>query len=54
MPGGSGVVCIDNTPDDGTPAAPGCDGIGTMMVVKVFWTEKGQQVPAFFVTPVRP
>jgi type IV pilus assembly protein PilV len=54
LPGGSGVVCIDNTPDDGTPAAPACDGIGTMMVVKVFWTEKGQQVPAFFVTPVRP
>ncbi|SPE19369.1 Pilus modification protein PilV [Burkholderiales bacterium] len=54
LPGGSGVVCIDNTPDDGTPVNPACDGIGTMMVAKVFWSEKGQLVPSYFVTPVRP
>ena len=54
LPGGVGVVCIDNTPDDGSPANPACDGIGTMMVVKVFWSEKGQPVPSYFVTPVRP
>src|SRR5690606_23944875 len=26
MPLGSAVVCIDSTPEDGTPAAPACDG----------------------------
>lgn len=54
LPSGTGVVCIDNTPDDGSPANPACDGVGTMMVVKVFWFEKGQLVPSYFVTPVRP
>src|SRR5260370_1121002 len=26
LPQGAGVVCVDSTPDDGTPAAPACDG----------------------------
>jgi type IV pilus assembly protein PilV len=42
LPGGTGVVCIDATPDDGTAAAPGCDGAGTMVAVKVFWSERGK------------
>ena len=42
LPGGSGVVCVDATPDDGTAAAPGCDGAGGMLAVKVFWSERGQ------------
>lgn len=54
LPAGSGVVCIDSTPDDGTPAAPQCDGIGSVLVVKVFWQEKGKPVPSYFATPVRP
>ncbi len=41
LPGGSGVVCIDATPDDGTAAATACDGAGTMLAVKVFWSERG-------------
>jgi len=39
LPDGSGVVCIDSTPEDGTPAAPACDGIGRVMAVKVWWTD---------------
>jgi type IV pilus assembly protein PilV len=59
LPQGAGVVCIDSTPDDGTPAAPACDGNGSVLVVKVFWSEKaaqGQSTPQVFVfsTPVRP
>lgn len=54
LPNGSGVVCIDSTPEDGTPAAPACDGLGGVMVAKVFWTEKGVQASSFFATPVRP
>ncbi len=42
LPGGSGVVCLDATPDDGSAAAPACSGGGGMLAVKVFWTERGQ------------
>lgn len=42
LPGGSGVVCIDASPDDGTAAAPGCDGVGDMLAVKLFWSERGK------------
>jgi type IV pilus assembly protein PilV len=41
LPGGSGVVCVDSTPDDGTATAAACDGAGTMLAVKVFWSERG-------------
>lgn len=41
LPGGSGVVCLDATPDDGTAAAPGCDGTAGAFAVKVFWNERG-------------
>jgi type IV pilus assembly protein PilV len=42
LPTGSGVVCIDATPDDGAPGAPACDGVGTTFAVKVFWKERGE------------
>jgi type IV pilus assembly protein PilV len=42
LPSGSGVVCIDSTPDDGTAAAPACDGAGTTFAIKVFWSERGK------------
>lgn len=35
-----GVVCVDATPNDGTPAAPACDNAaGATYVVKVWWLE---------------
>jgi type IV pilus assembly protein PilV len=41
LPGGSGVVCIDSTPNDGTSAAaPSCDNVGPNYAIKVWWTEK--------------
>ena len=39
LPGGIGVVCLDSTPTDGSGAAPACDGLGSMLVVKVWWTD---------------
>ena len=36
LPGGTGLVCRDSSPSDGTPGSPRCDGNG-MLVVKVFW-----------------
>lgn len=40
LPKGSGQVCIDSTPEDGTAAEPACDALGQVSAVKVFWTEK--------------
>lgn len=38
LPMGSGFVCIDSTPNDGTDASnPQCDGNGTLFTVKVWW-----------------
>ncbi|MEX8494421.1 type IV pilus modification protein PilV [Sphaerotilus sp.] len=52
LPGGSGVICLDSTPDDGTTASPACDGTGSQIAIKVFWSERG--TPARFVNVVRP
>ena len=39
LPGGTGVVCVDNGDvDDGQPGAAACSGTGNT-VVKVFWRE---------------
>lgn len=40
LPSGSGTVCIDSTPEDGVPGTPACDGTGSAMAIKVWWTEK--------------
>ena len=40
LPLGSGFVCIDSTPDDGTNAGnPQCDGNGTQTSVKLWWDD---------------
>ncbi|MDE2159498.1 MAG: type IV pilus modification protein PilV, partial [Burkholderiales bacterium] len=41
LPGGSGVVCLDATPDDGSAGAPACDGAAGTYAIKLFWTERG-------------
>ena len=43
LPSGNAVVCLDSTPDDGTPGAPACDNAGNAFAVKVWWVEKGTQ-----------
>jgi type IV pilus assembly protein PilV len=52
LPGGTGKVCIDNTPEDGTAAAPACDGAGNVIAVKIWWTDN--VAATRFVTVVRP
>ena len=54
LPSGAGVICLDSTPDDGTPAGPACDGQGNVLTIKVWWTEKGQAAPHRFVSTFRP
>ncbi len=38
LPGSTGLVCRDASPDDGQATEPACDGAGSA-VVKVFWTD---------------
>lgn len=52
LPSGASVICLDSTPDDGTPDAPACDGAGPTLAIKVWWTEKGTQHR--FATALRP
>jgi type IV pilus assembly protein PilV len=42
LPAGQGIVCIDSTPDDGTFAAPACDGNTAQRAyaVKVWWSQR--------------
>lgn len=37
LPAGQGTLCIDAMPDDGTPTAPACDGMGPLHAVKLWW-----------------
>jgi type IV pilus assembly protein PilV len=41
LPGGSGIVCVDSTPDDGVnAAAPACDGAGDVAyAIKIWWND---------------
>jgi type IV pilus assembly protein PilV len=40
LPMGSGFVCIDSTPYDGTGVGnPQCDGTGTQFSVKIWWDD---------------
>jgi type IV pilus assembly protein PilV len=54
LPGGSGAVCIDSTPDDGVPGAPACNGTGTLRVIKVWWFDKQSNANQRFVTVFTP
>jgi len=38
LPGATGLVCLDSTPDDGDASDPSCDSDGAP-VVKIFWSE---------------
>jgi type IV pilus assembly protein PilV len=52
LPNGGAVICVDSTPDDGTPASPDCDGAGGVLAIKIWWDEKGTQHR--FVSSFRP
>jgi type IV pilus assembly protein PilV len=58
LPQGSGVVCRDDTPNDGAAGAPACSNTGGAYAIKVFWTEKSDNnaTPQAqrFVTQVQP
>jgi type IV pilus assembly protein PilV len=47
LPNGFGIVCLDSTPNDDPPAGTwngtavnhGCDGLGTVYAIKVWWLD---------------
>jgi type IV pilus assembly protein PilV len=59
LPSGTGVICIDSTPDDGDPppSNPMCDGQGNAYAIKIWWdddrTGNSTQFRRF-VTSIRP
>jgi type IV pilus assembly protein PilV len=41
LPNGRGIVCLDDSPNDGVDVAnPQCNASGTIYVVKIFWSER--------------
>lgn len=57
LPSGQGIVCLDSSPQDGTRvAAHGCDGVGTLYAIKIWWDEDRDGGPNLrrFVTSFRP
>ena len=40
LPQGVGMVCRDSTPNDGTPGAWACDGLGNVFAIKIQWQER--------------
>ena len=53
LPLGTGKVCRDSTPNDGTPAAPVCDNApGAAIAVKIWWTDN--VATTLFATAIRP
>lgn len=37
LPAGVAIVCIDSTPNDGTPTSPACDNAGSIYATKIWW-----------------
>lgn len=56
LPNGKGVVCLDSSPDDGTPASPACSGGGNVYAIKIWWTDSRDPAapPQLFATAFRP
>ena len=56
LPGGQGVVCVDSTPNDGTPGTPDCDGVaGANLAIKIWWDDdRSGSSNQRFVQSVRP
>ena len=44
LPGGVGMVCRDQSPNDGDPGDAKCDGTGAL-VIKIWWTDERNVKP---------
>ncbi|RLA45095.1 MAG: type IV pilus modification protein PilV [Gammaproteobacteria bacterium] len=52
LPDGDAIICLDESPEDGTSAAKACSGGGTIYAVKVWWTDDRSGTEKLFVTTV--
>lgn len=43
LPNGSGIVCLDSSPDDGTASTPACDNSGSVYAIKIWWSDDRTQ-----------
>ena len=50
LPGSAGIVCLDSTPDDGTPALPNCDSIGDIYAIKIWWNDSDEDTRRTVIT----
>lgn len=50
LPQGSAAVCIDSTPDDGTPTSVACDGVGETYAIKVWWRTMDGEITRAVIT----
>lgn len=39
LPGGQGIVCLDEDPNDGTTGAAECSGTGNTYAIKIWWDD---------------
>jgi type IV pilus assembly protein PilV len=54
LPSGAGAVCLDSTPDDGTPTSIACDGLGTAYAIKVWWNDDKSGTAKLFTMSFKP
>lgn len=55
LPNGSGAVCLDSTPNDGSATSPGCDNNGQVYAIKIFWDDDSSgHATQRFVTSFQP
>lgn len=50
LPAGTGAVCLDSTPDDGSPGSPDCDNTGNIYALKIWWEDSDEAVRRAVIT----
>lgn len=50
IPAGAGTVCLDSTPDDGTPTTPECDNTGQVYAIKIWWEDSDEAIRRAIIT----
>lgn len=54
LPSGTGAVCLDSTPNDGTPTSIACDGVGSAYAIKIWWNDDKSKTLKLFAMSFKP
>lgn len=55
LPSGGGVVCLDDSPEDGSGDNPACDNSGSVYAIKIWWDENhSDRADQMFIMSFRP